>query len=134
MREITIKTIEHSKQLYDTCGYWAYDDKDMEILVSKMENPDYEFFVGIHEVIEGYLCARKGVTTEEVDEWDMWYEEAREMGTAPCGCRIAKTSEPGDDTHCPYRDEHAFATKIEKMLIKKTGLSWIKYDKAVNEL
>lgn len=132
--EIKIKTIPHKSQRYDTCGDWFNSKNGIEIRVSDMKNDDYEFCVGIHEAIEWYLCKKKGIAMKDVDDWDMWYEEARELKKAACGCKITKTSEAGNDIHAPYFNEHFFATIIEKLLAKQLKLNWKKYDKTICEL
>jgi len=133
-RTITIKTIPHKEQDYDTVGNWKITPHEMLIFVSDMDNDDSEFVIGIHEAIEAWLCEKNGISQDDVDNWDMWYEEAREQGTAACGCPIYPTSEPGNDKHCPYRKEHQFTTKIEKMLVKRGGMDWTQHDILVNSL
>ena len=60
---ITIKTIQHSKQRYDTCGDWWFDKKgNLQIRVSDMDNWKYEYLVGDHEVREALLCKDRGIT------------------------------------------------------------------------
>lgn len=100
-----------------------------------MENEDYAFLVGIHEAIEAYLCSKRGITESEVNAFDIEYENARESkGAARCGCHPTETSEPGHDPHAPYRNEHCFAEKIEKMIAGKLKVNWQEYDKKVNSL
>ena len=134
--DIKIKTIPHEEQRYETVGDWVLKDGRLDkILVSDMGNEDYEFLVGIHEAIEAYLCTKRGITEQEINNFDIDYEDARESkGKASCGCRPTETSEPGHDTHAPYRNEHCFAEKIERMIAKKLKVNWQKYDEKVNSL
>lgn len=132
---INIRTIPHKSQRYETIGDWIFDKgKLSKIFVSKFKNEDMEFLVAIHEFIEAYLLSKRGVSQEEVDEFDMWYEEARDLGVAACGCKIRPGDEPGFDVHAPYRNEHAFATSIEKKLAKKLNVDWEKYEQEINNL
>lgn len=132
--KITIHTIPHEKQVYETVGDWRIGDNKVDIYVSEM-NPEYEFLVGIHETIEFYLCKMAGVSEDEVNAFDMDYEESRRDGCdAMCGCRPTKTSEPGFDKHAPYKKQHAFATQIEKLLAKFLKVKWKEYEKTINEL
>ena len=134
--KISIETIPHEKQSYETVGDWKFENGRLsKIYVSDMGNRDYEFLVGIHEAIEAWLCSTRGITEQKVNDFDFDYEEARECGTkARCGCRPTKDSEPGFDRHAPYRNEHEFATKIEKMIAKKLNVDWKKYEDKVNGL
>ncbi len=133
---IKLKTIPHSEQRYPTVGDWInFEGKLSKILVSDMGNEDYAFLVGIHELIEAWICNKEGITQQEIDAFDKDYEIAREFkGKASCGCKPTKDSEPGFDTHAPYRNQHAFATKVEQLLAKKLKINWDKYDKTVMNL
>lgn len=133
---IVINTIDHSEQRYPTVGDWFREHNPSlnlclptefdRINVSDMQNEDYEFLVGLHELIEWYLCKKAGVTAAQVDEFDMIFEgdlEAQKIYT-----------EPGDDPRAPYFLEHKFATHIEKQMAEQLGIDWETYDKAVEEL
>ncbi len=136
MLDIHLKTIPHNKQRYETCGDWTVKDNELsKIIVSDIENSDYEFLIAVHELIEAYLCVKNGVKQAIVDEFDTEYESARESGlNAKCGCKPTSDSEPGDDKHAPYRQYHQFATHIEKKLAKKLGVNWKSYEYKVLEL
>ncbi len=117
--KITIETIPHDQQRYQTVGDWRLVDGVLAIRVSSMRNWRYEMAVATHELVEALLCIHKGVTASEVDEFDMSYVGA---------------GEPGDDTDAPYRDQHCFATAVERMLIAAMEQSWADYEKAVEAL
>lgn len=123
---ITIKTIKHKDQDYPTVGNWKLKrGKLSEILVSDMENEDYEFLVGIHELIEAYFCKKNGITQLAVDEFDKEFERNRRKGN---------TDEPGNDPKAPYGKYHRFATSIEMQIASMLGVNWEQYEKSVNEL
>lgn len=135
---IYIDTIEHSAQRYATVGDWiltppkvalgnggSVEACRLTIHVSRMNNKDYEFLVGIHEAIEAYLCYRRGISQASVDSFDKQFENDREPGDE---------SEPGDSPDAPYRREHFTATTIERMLAAELGVDWNEYDKTVNQL
>lgn len=118
--KVTIKTIEHNKQRYDTIGDWSYDrKKDLHIKISNLHNPDFEFMVAVHEYIEAFLCMRRDITQNQVDAFDLTWNG---------------NGEPGDDVKAPYHNEHVFATKIEKQLCKELGVDWDAYDEYINKL
>lgn len=134
--KIEIKTLPHKKQSYDTCGDWKFEHGRLrKILVSDMHNRVYEFLVAIHEFIEAFLCEQRHISARAVNKFDIQYEYARERGIASlCGCVPTGTSEPGFDRHAPYHKEHAFATKVERMLAFILHVDWRQYDETVNKL
>jgi hypothetical protein len=118
--KVTIKTIEHNKQRYDTIGDWNFDRKgDLRIKVSNLHNQDFEFLVATHEYFEAFLCMRRGITQAQVDAFDLTY---------------TGEGEPGDDPKAPYYKEHAFATKLERQLAEELGVDWDAYDEYINKL
>ncbi len=126
---IQIKTIPHKDQAYPTCGDWRFNEnEDLNIFVSDMKNWKYEALVAVHELIEVILCKDRGITTEEVDEFDKMFEKEREDGKWLDG------EEPGNDPRAPYKREHEFATLIEQQLAAKLNVDWPHYDKTVNNL
>jgi hypothetical protein len=90
-----------------------------------MGNDDYAFLVAIHELVEVWLCNKRGITDEAVSAFDIEYEKNRPEGDE---------SEPGNHPDAPYRKEHFFATNIERMIALELGLDWEKYSKAVMSL
>ena len=124
--KIVIETIPHKRQRYETVGDYFYDkDGVLQIRISNMRNDQYAELVIIHELVELILCKAKGVKFSDIDAFDKAFEKRRKPGN---------TDEPGDDDAAPYRDEHLFATGIEKLLCSKLGINWATYDKKVNSL
>ena len=127
---IEINTILHEEQRYPTVGDWelASNKRDPFILlisVSEMQKRNYEFLVGLHEMIEGYLCQQRGISELDVSAFDRKFEDARVEGN---------TDEPGDDPNAPYRREHFFATSIERLMAAELGVDWARYEEAINSL
>ncbi len=130
MPSLLVYPIDHKNHRYPTVGDWIpfLDGKDcirLDVRVSKMNNADYEFMVAVHELIEAYLCLREGITDAEVSDFDIKFEQDREVG------KHSSTAEPGNHPKAPYRRQHKFATKIEKLICRQLGISWETYDKAV---
>lgn len=124
--QIQMKTIPHASQLYPTCGNWTFQfDGSMDIEVSDMQNEDYALLVGIHELLEGWLCRKRGISEQSVTVFDVDYENKRQEGDF---------SEPGNDPQAPYFHEHQFATKIEMQIADELGVNWDEYDQVVNAL
>lgn len=126
MKNILIRTIPHTSHRYETVGDYEYDqDMNETISVSKMGNDDYEFLVAIHELVESYLCLKRGIDENDITDFDIKFEENRKEGDL---------SEPGDAEDAPYRKEHFFATTIERLMAAELGVDWKTYDDTVVNL
>jgi hypothetical protein len=124
--KIIIETIPHASQPYPTCGDWRTDsDGVLRINVSEEIGDKYAFLVALHELVEVRLCQLRKISTEEVDKFDKAYEATRPDGD---------NSEPGDSPDAPYRDEHFFATSIERLMALEMGVNWAEYEAAINKL
>ena len=123
---IRIQTIPHNKQRYATVGDWVWTSTgNLTIYVSDLGDWRKEFLVARHELDEVMLCRERGITQEEVDQYDMAYEARRLPGD---------TSEPGDSLLAPYRKEHFFATTQERAMAHELGIDWTIYEDAINSL
>jgi hypothetical protein len=117
---VTITTIPHSQQRYETVGDWQFDEfSNLSIKVSGTSDWRMTMAVGVHELVEALLCKDRGISEAEVDEFDMAYKG---------------DGEPGNDPSCPYYDEHQVATIIERLLIRELGLNWQDYDRVIDAL
>jgi hypothetical protein len=122
---ILLETIAHEAQRYPTVGDWVMDGDSIRIMVSKMEPEDYSFLVALHELVEVWLCRKRGISQEAVDAFDIEFEKNRPEGNV---------DEPGDDPKAPYVREHQFATKIERLMAEELGVEWDAYNAAVENL
>jgi hypothetical protein len=123
--QIKMMTLPHEAQRYPTVGdYFKVGATDV-ITVSQMYNHDYEFLVGLHELIEMYLTQKRGIAEEDISAFDIEYERNRKEGDV---------SEPGNDPKAPYFTEQQFATKIERMVADELGVNWDAYDEVVGNL
>lgn len=100
-KRIVIEVIPQTAQRYDTLGDWYYDEE--RVLYIKCSGDDHEaaLLVGLHELIEAWLCADRGITQEVVDQFDLKWGEV---------------GEPGDDPRAPYYVEHRKAMLIEHLM------------------
>jgi len=96
--------------------------------VSALKNEDYEFLVGLHELVEQHLCKRRGITTQSVDEFDIEFEKQREKSLT------LSNAEPGDNRFAPYQNEHCIATGIERIMAAAIGVKWSDYETEINSL
>jgi hypothetical protein len=115
-----LKVVDHKDQRYETIGDWI-PGNPAKITASKVGNPDYEFMILVHELIEYYMCKKQGIPDRKIVKFDKRYEKDRILG------KHTPTSEPGNHKKAPYRREHKFATKIEKMVGKALGVDWDEY-------
>jgi hypothetical protein len=123
---IVAQTIPHAAQNYPTVGDYKTDENGcLTVKVSDMGNRDYEFLVAIHELVEAYLCQKRGITDEEITAFDIEFEAKRRPGDL---------SEPGDDREAPYGNEHNTATAVERLMCAALGVSWQDYERAVQRL
>lgn len=123
---ISVEVIPHEKMRYETCGDYTFgEDGSIHVKVSAMGNRDCEFLVAIHELVEAYLCQKRGITDEVITGFDIGFEENRQPGDI---------FEPGDHPQSPYRDEHCLATSVERMMCAALGVSWWDYEDACRSL
>ena len=132
--KIVIESIPHSHQRYPTCGdYWIDNDGTIQIRVSEEMGDDSGFLVAFHEQLELWMLRKRGVTIQQIDEFDIAYEKAHREGGTLEGKRLDE-SEPGDDLNAPYFREHAIATSIECLAAAALGVDWKDHDANVEKL
>lgn len=120
--KITIETIPHTDQRYPTCGDWIWSGDDLKISVSDTGNPDHALLVGVHEMIEAWLCRQNGIDELAVSAFDIAFEASRPPDDL---------SEPGDDIEAPYHHEHMMASDIERYLAAVMHIPWKEYEEAI---
>lgn len=131
MLNLTAKTIAHSSQRYDTCGDYFYKVNkknkviSIEFRISNLGNWKYEALIFLHEFIEFILIVNASIPLEVIDAFDKQFENFRKPGD---------NSEPGNSLECPYRKQHRFATKVERMTALLLGVRWEEYEKAISLL
>ena len=123
---ISIKTIPHRHQRYETIGDWFTDrNGNLQIRVSAMSDWRYEFLVALHELVEWALCRQDGVSQHQVDVFDRRFEKERLPGNY---------DEPGDAPKAPYQTQHCIATGVERIAAACLGVCWSKYEAELNSL
>lgn len=126
---VEIKIIPHREQRYETPGdYWDDFSGTKQIRVSESK-PHYEFLIAVHELVESYLVAAKGIGENSITEFDKRFEEMRKMYPD-----LVADAEPGDNDAAPYFHEHAMATRIERWLASSLGIEWEEYSKEIDSL
>lgn len=138
--KITIETIPHQQQRYETVGDWYYDQNgDLIIRVSDLGDWRENAMVGVHELVEVLIAKHRGITVEQVDKFDMEYEAKRERAIAEAGrnkdrVELLLVPEPGDDPACPIRHEHSVATGVERILAALLEVDWEPYATKIEHL
>jgi hypothetical protein len=128
LKPITIDVINHKDHRYETVGDYFDVNGETVIRVSNMHNWKYELLVAIHELIECKLTQARHISEKKITKFDLKFEKERKEGKHP------QDAEPGFDKKAPYKREHTFATKIEKLVAKELGVNWNEYDKKVMDL
>ncbi len=108
--KITVRTIPHLAQRYDTVGDWLIDPEgNIDIYVSNTDSWKSELLVAVHEIIEAALCKDRGISEAEVTAFDVCHPELED---------------PGLDKRAPYHLEHLVATDIEHQLANELNVDW----------
>ena len=123
---ITIQTVKHEEQRYPTCGDWQLGaNNDVTILVSETGDWRSNMLVGIHELVEAFLCSANGITTAEVDAFDIEFERRRTQDSL---------EEPGDHPDAPYHVEHRIADTVERLVAIHAGADWHEHEQKIAAL
>lgn len=124
--KINIKTIPIEEMRYPTVGdYWYDEIGTLQVRVADMGDTFYETMVAVHEIIEEALTKKRGITEQQIMEFDLEFEAKREEGNL---------DEPGFDENCIYRKEHTLATAVEMMMCAHVDLSFKKYEEKIDSL
>lgn len=119
--KIVIDFIPHAQQRYPTVGDWFWkgtrDDPwgELHIRISHSGEIASDLLVALHELVEAILCWHDGVTQDAVDKFD----------TSHAG---QASDEPGDEPDAPYRDQHCFATAVERMVCAAMKMAWREHE------
>lgn len=106
---VTIETIPHDKQRYETTGDYTVDGDEVSVFISEVGDWRSEMLVAVHELIEVLLVLHKGIAVSDIDDFDISHPELED---------------PGLDSRAPYHKEHMFATAVEMLMCPKLGLEW----------
>lgn len=101
------------------CGDWDFGPETILASVSlELKDKKSQLAVGIHELIEAFLCREHGISDDDVMKFDLMYEKERKAG------EHGDLDEPGDDERAPYRLEHQAATFVERAVCSALGIDW----------
>lgn len=121
MFSISIKTIPHNNQRYNTVGDYYEDANGIKmVLISDLGDWKMETLIMVHELVELALCKAAGVTDAQIDEFDFAFAANRDPDDS---------SEPGNNRKAPYYTQHKFACKVERMLARALRVNWKEYER-----
>ena len=121
IRRISVETISHRSQRYDTIGDYYLDGETLYVDVSELGDWRMSLLCAVHEIIEAALCHQDGVPFEDINAFDIEFEAQRRRGAH------SVFAEPGEDPHAPYRIQHAFADGVERLFAQQLGVVWDEY-------
>jgi len=115
--QITVRVflVAQKDQRYDTLGDWIWTETGLDIRLSREfaeQDPRYGALLLVHEFVEAMLCRITGVSTRQVDTFDMSFKG---------------DGEPGDDPSAPYHRQHRAAEAAEHALAAELGVKWRRY-------
>ena len=120
---ISVEVISHKDQRYPTCGDWTIEpDGSVKVFVSDTGNDVDAFLVGIHEIVEAFLCRQHGVLEMDVNAFDIALDLSDH------------DAEPGEHVKAPYHFEHAAAEIVERTVALQAGIRWKEYSDRVDAL
>lgn len=117
---VSIRTIPHDEQRYETCGDYQWEDGHLAILVSDTGDWRETMTVALHEMVEALLCYQRGVTEVSISDFDQQF--------------TGDEDEPGEQPEAPYREEHLTATVVERLMAFELGLHWPAYEQHIYAL
>ena len=117
---IVVQTVPLLEQRYSTLGdYWVDGDGTVQVRVTEMGDEYHEMLCAVHEVIEFFLCKRRGIPEPDIMAFDLAHPEL---------------PEPGEHPDAPYRKEHAFAEHIEYLIARQMNIPWDVYEAAAEKV
>jgi hypothetical protein len=117
--KILIETVPHSTQRYNTVGDWeVMPGGTWHIKVSSLHNWKREVLIAVHELVEMALCRHAGITSTEVDAFDLACDEP----------------DPGLNPAAPYHKQHMVATAVETLLAGLMEVDWVAYEDQIAHL
>ena len=101
-------------------------DRSTSIIASDIGNPWFSRLILLHEFLENLLCEFNGISEEELDAFDKWFEAEKAAG------RIPKNASAGYHPKAPYGPFHRFIEAGPELLTcKELGFTWKQYDRAI---
>lgn len=128
LQSYKLKAQSPKKMRYLTIGDYFKAKDGWDVVTADLGYSDYNFLILLHELIELYLTQKRGITEPKIKKFDEWFEREKTKG------RFQNIIEAGFHPKAPYRREHVFATKIERLIAKELKVNWGKYYKTMDQI
>lgn len=126
---INIEFVRMNQMRYPSVGdYWYDDDGTLQLRVVDSGDEFFNKMVLIHELTEEALTKKRGLSEQEITDYDLAFEAARKLGLRN------EIEEPGFGNGCPYIGEHSLATSFEMAMCGMAGVRWTDYEYVINSL
>jgi hypothetical protein len=112
---VRVQLVPQKEQRYNTLGDWIWRGSQLNIRLSRefaQQDPRYGVLLVTHELVEALLCRSAGISTGQVDAFDMAFRG---------------DGEPGDEPSAPYHRQHRMAEAAERALAGELGVRWRQY-------
>lgn len=117
MKQIILQIIPHEEQRLKMIGDWFFDqDDNLTVRVTDLGDWRLNFIIARHELDEAMLCKYYGVTTEQVDKYDL---EHPDNGS----------SDYADNQSSPYYQQHNDALAAEWIMSRLLDIDWKDYER-----
>jgi hypothetical protein len=118
---IRVEVIPHKDQRYNTLGDWLFENGGKTLVIRVSNSGDWrsDILVAVHEIVEAVLCQNDGVTSAQVDDFDMKHPDL---------------AEPGDDPASPYVHQHCAAMAVERLLASLMKYPWDAHENRLKEI
>ncbi len=120
-KDINIKFIDGKEQRYSTCGDYWETNSSYEFRITKQDTPDKSILILLHEMVEYFLCTKRGISEADIMDFDLKWNKLNEEGHTI-------SDEPGNAKSAPYYKEHRFAENIERQVALAANIDWQDYD------
>lgn len=112
---VQILFVAQKEQRYETLGDWTWNGSQLDIRLSRefaRKDPRYGILLLTHELVEALLCRSAGISSRQVDAFDIAFKG---------------DGEPGDDPSAPYHQQHLWAEAAQRALAGELGVEWRRY-------
>lgn len=107
-KRINIQIIPHGlmRDQSQYGDYWIEADGSLQIRVSEYFDPRDARDIAIHELLEAWRCAERGVDFKAIDQFDLAHTDHPDPGLLP---------------NSPYHAEHIQSMQVEYLIAQQDG-------------
>lgn len=119
IKSIPVKQLIERYKVFSAGDYWRTAENTVQIRVADLRNPNMEFLIALHELVEEWLCNKRGIKETDIQKFDIEHSHL---------------FEPGNEPDAPYYNEHQVATIIEMIMCRELDIKWSDYDEAIGKI